>query len=283
MRSILLSVLALITFGLGFARAADKTPAAYVIEVALAGADAEAKTIIRRDGTELPAKLMMPLYAGDEVFLRDRASVAVLELGSGQEVRLGGDTLSARIEGEIETGDSTWGIISAIGDVFAGEGDQVPENMVSKGGAPKVPAADRGGNLITARTKLMISWIDGKGPYAIVLVTPEGEKLLAENVTGFSAEVTLPEDIRAQKKFTLVLRDAEQQKVTLRFRLADAQPEGGPALDGSTASLLARAAWLTTAGDGAWRIEALQLLGQDGSAAAKALAARITAGWTLGA
>lgn len=260
----------------GAACADEPVPAGYVMDIALVGADAAEKTVIVRDGGELPAKLMMPLHAGDVVFLRDPQSALSIELGSGETVRLGSQLTRYRVEGEIATGDSTWGVLTAIAGVFAGEDEQAPENMVSKGGAPKVLMAVRGTNFVTARPAYWLGWEGGKAPYTVALLRDGTETPLASGITGMEGTFAIAGPLKPKEKFALVLRDAEQQKVQVRLTIAEALPDipatGGP---------LVVSARLTALDDGAWSIEAAQILAGSPSAAAKALAEKIAAGWRL--
>lgn len=280
-KALLLSVL-MIFVGALVAVAEDIVPAGYVTSVALVGEDATAKTVIVRDGAELPARIMMPVFAEDIVFLRDAGSRIIIETGDGKKVEVGGSVMRFTVTGEIDTGDGTWGIISAIGGVFAGDEEPAPENMVSKGGTLKMPVAVRGTNiLLKGRRTLWLGWEGGKAPFTVSLAGESGETIMAERLASSETEITLPDKVGG--KFTLVLRDAEQQKVQLRFRFADALPENAPQSVDTIADVLARAAWLTGQGDGAWSIEAAQLLKANGSEAAQALLGKITGGWRYAA
>jgi hypothetical protein len=263
--------------------AQDGPPAGYVIEFKLAGEDASAKTAIVRKGQELPPKLMMPVFSGDVVFLRDPDSRMVVELGGGELIELGTTLMRQDIAGEIDTGDGTWGIIAAIGNIMAGEDEQAPENMVARGGAIKLPMALREGNfLLRGRRNLWLGWTGGKAPYSVALVAEGTETVLARDVQGDSGEFVLPEVV--PDKFTMVLRDAERQTVQARFRLADQHPELPKGMAGKSASAtraLVAAAWLTSRDGGAWTVEAAQMLHAIGNESAMALLARIQAGWKL--
>jgi hypothetical protein len=282
MVKLLLFSLLIIVFGAGHAMAADRTPAGYVMEMSLAGEDATAKTVIVRDGGEIAAKLMMPVFDGDIVFLRDAASRLGLEMGDGKAVQVGGSVMRFTVRGELNTGDSTWGIIAAIGSVFAGEDEPAPENMVSKGGTLKMPMAIRGTNLVLkGRRTLWLGWEGGKAPFSINLAAVGGETELDTGISGNGAEIALPDD--ANDKLTLVVRDAEQQKVQVKLRFAGALPEGGPPETASTTGNLALAAWLTGQDDGAWSIEAAQRLRDIQTDASSLLIDKIRTGWRFSA
>ena len=276
MKAILLSVLTMLA-GLAAAHAADKTPAGYITDIALTGADETAKTVVVRDGSEIAGKLMMPLYAGDVVFIREPASAIGLETGSGKQVTLGADLRRYPVEGQIDTGDSTWGILGAISGVFAGEGDQAPENMVSKGGDLKMPMIVRGTNIIASgRKSLWLGWEGGTAPYTVSLAGEAGETVLVPDVAGTFTEVALPET--AGQRFTLVVKDARQTTVKVKIKAddgIDGMPEG-------QAQRIAAAAKLTGQGKGEWTLEAAQLLRETKGGAAAALLEKIRTGWRLG-
>ncbi len=167
MRSIV-PVLAMAVMVFSGAVRAEETPAGYVVAVTLAGEDASAKTAVVRQGKELPAKLMMPVFAGDVVFLRDAASRIALELGQGNTVEVGGSLARYNVEGEIPTGDDAWSIFKAIGTVLAGDGEEIPENMAAKGDEAelKMPLAVHGANfIVVGERNLWLAWTGGKAPF----------------------------------------------------------------------------------------------------------------------
>jgi hypothetical protein len=276
MKAFLLSVL-MMSAMVSPSGAGGGTPAGYVTDLSLTGADAAARTVVVRDGAEIQAKLMMPLYAGDVVFIREPASSVGVEVGNGEVVTLGADLRRYAVEGEIDTGDSTWGILGAISDVFAGEGDQPPENMVSKGGDLKMPMAIRGANMIQAgRKSLWLGWDGGTAPYTVSLEDEAGAVVLASDVAGLSADVELPAAVG--KRFTLAVRDARRQVVQLRVRRSEEVP-GVASRAGSPAQLIASAALLTAEGKGEWSLEAAQMLRQNRNGAAAALLEKMRTGW----
>ncbi len=276
MKALLISLLTILMVPMALA-AAPQAPAGYLVSIKLAGEDAAVKTVVVRDGTELAGKLMMPLFEGDVVFVRDPASAVGIELGDGTTMTLGQGVARFEMKGEIDTGDGTWGILSAIGGVFADEDQQAPENMAAKGASLKMPMAVRGTNLLSRdRKSLWLTWEGGKAPFAVSLETASGETPLLADVSSNSAAVPI-ETVKAEK-FTLIIRDAEQQKLPLRFRLAAQLPAGLPVTGSSQASLLAAAAWLS--GHKGWSIEAAQVLQAAGTDAALALRDKIAGGWT---
>lgn len=267
---------------LAFARfaAADSAPAGYVMTMSLVGEDASLKSAVVRDGAEIPAKIMMPLFAGDVVFLRDPASRIGIEMGDGKSVEVGGAHSRFEVAGEINTGDSTWSIIAAIGGLVGGDEAVPPDNMVSKGGALKVPMAQRDGNmLLQGRRTLWLGWTGGDGPFTLALTADGRETPLRDGIAGHEAVIDLPDQL--PPRFGVALTDAMGQKVVLRFRFANDVP-AGPAAAGETGvQALARAAWLTSQQNGAWTVEAAQILRDQPSDAAKALLDRIRDGWTF--
>jgi hypothetical protein len=275
LKTLFLSLLMITVWAAAPAMAAEKTPSAYVIDIALTGEDAAANTVIVREGAEIAAKLMTPLFAGDIVFLRDPASRVVLETGAGLHVTVGAENMRFTVTGEIDTGDGSWSILAAIAGIFAGEGEQAPENMIARGGTLKVPAAVHGANLVLPRDRLALWWEGGKAPFTVRWTYGDADRVLATGVTERKLTVPVVADgARAlPERFTLVISDAEQQKVQIRFRVAAALP------DGPGGSRLARAAYLTSLDDGAWSIEALQQLAAEPSGAAGQLAGHIAAGW----
>ncbi len=277
MKPILLSLLMILMAAAGV-DAADRAPAGYLVKLKLVGADAASRAVVIRGGGEMAGKLMMPLYDGDVVFVRDPASSVGVELGDGTTLTLGQGLARFELKGEIDTGDGTLGILAAIGGVFAGEGDQAPENMASKGSSLKMPMAIRGSNVITAgRERLWLAWEGGKAPYGITLQKANGQVLKTMNVEQ-SAFSDVPVGPALGQKFTVIITDSEGQRLQVRFRIADTLPGDLPVNGTSEASFLAKAAWLTSRYG--WRVEAVQMLHQAQTDAALVLRDRIVSGWT---
>ena len=276
MKPILLSML-MILMAAANAIAEDRAPAGYLVTLKLAGADAASKEVVIRNGGEIAGKLMMPLYDGDVVFVRDPASSIGVELGDGTTMTLGRGLARFKLKGEIDTGDGTLGILAAIAGVFAGEGEQAPENMAAKGSSLRMPMAVRGANLIRKdRNGLWLGWQGGTAPFSVSISTGGENTLLLKDVR--HGAVTVPLAGVTIGKFTIIINDAEQQKLQLRFRRVDALPENLPVTGTSQASFLARAAWLTS--QEGWRIEAAQMLHEAGTDTALALRDKIVGGWT---
>ncbi|MBC8038841.1 MAG: hypothetical protein H7X89_16680 [Rhizobiales bacterium] len=262
---------------------AEPAPAGYVVSVFLTGEDTIEKTAVVREGKELPPKLMMPLYSGDVVFVRDPASRVSLELGGGQTVDVGSTLQRYDVSGEIPTGDDAWSLFAAIGGVLAGGSEEVPENMASKGDSLTVPLAVHGPNLIVkTERKLWLAWQGGTGPFTV------SAKLGAEEIAiapTEKREIDVPLEAGAGDRLAITIRDSRQQIATVRFRLRDAAPALPDSLQkaspGPSAETLVTAAWLASVDKGAWAVEAAQILhaqaGKDQAAAA--LLARMVEGW----
>lgn len=265
--------------------AAELAPAGYIVAVDLAGEDAAAKTAVVRVGKELPPKLMMPVYSGDVVFVRDPASLVTLEVGGGETIDVGGALSRYNVSGEIPTGDDAWSLLTAIGSVLAGDEDTIPENMVSKGDETslRVPLAVRGANFtVRSERKLWLAWLGGTGPFTVTVKTETKETSLP---TTNVREIQAPVPPEAGERFAIVVRDSSQQMATVRFRLRSGIPELPDTLKkaspGHSASTLINAAWLASLDQGAWAVEAAQTLRaqSDKDQAAAALLARLVEGW----
>ncbi len=264
---------------------AQQAPAGYVVSVALAAGD---KTAIVRSGRELAPKLMMPLYDGDVVFLRDQASRVTVEVGDGDRVEIGGGHSRYEIKGEIATGDDAWAIISAITEILGGEDtEQVPENMVAKGvgGALKLPMAVPGPNfLMRGERKLWLAWTGGKAPFKVI-VEVDGRARVFDAIR--EREFTVDVPAGDHKRFEIIIKDTANGLSRTTFRFRDRIPDPPETLTGAapgeTTSALAHAAFLTTIHEGDWTVEAAQLLHRRAreDEAAAALLDKIVRGWKL--
>lgn len=283
MKHIIVSLLMIMGLIVRPADADEARPASYIVAAQLNGEDARIGTAVVRNNAELPPRLMMPLLANDEVFLRDPTSRIDIEGGNGETITVGADRMRVKISGEIDTHDSTWGIIAAIGKIIAGDDEQAPENMVAKGGDLQVPMALRSGNLLLhGRRKLWLGWSGGEAPFAVSLSLDGAVTDLASGVAGSAADLALPEAM--PERFTLVVRDARQHRIPIRFRFSNSPPPaspGTPGKPGTVTAQLAQAAFLTGEQGGAWTVEAAQMLKASEAPAAQALLVRIQAGWKL--
>jgi hypothetical protein len=143
--------------------------------------------------------------------------------------------------------------------------------------------AARGRNcLLAGRRTLWIGWRGGTAPFAVALEA-EGEQVsLQAGIEKEDAEVRLPDHL--PKRFNVIIKDAQNLTATIRFQFADALPvlpSGMTGYRNSGADGLAAAAWLTSQSNGAWVIEAAQMLRALNSPAANALLAEVRSGWML--
>ena len=268
---------------LGSTASAEQAPAGYVVAVSLVGSDQETNTAIVREGKELAPKLMMPVYNGDVVFVRDPASLVILEIGGGESVDIGCDLLRYNVSGEIPTGDDAWSLLTAIGSILSGEEDVIPENMVSKGDSLTMPLAVRGSNFIgKTERKLWLAWQGGTGPFTVSVKSEAKELTLAPTE---AREIEIPIAAESGDRLAITLRDAAQHVTTVRFRFRDDIPTLPDALKkaspGPSAFAQVTATWLASLDNGAWTVEAAQILHSraEKDQAAAALLARMVEGW----
>jgi hypothetical protein len=259
-----------------------KAPAGYVVSLALAGAD---KTAIMRDGQELVPKLMMPLYAGDMVVVRDGASRIGLEMVAGERIEVAAPA-RYEVKGEIPTGEDAWPVIEAVVSIL-GDGEQIPEYMVANGeeGGLALPMAVQGPNfLVKGERKLWLAWTGGTAPFKLI-VDVDGR---AQPFAGVEArQFELPIPARSVDRFNVTIRDAAGATARVMFRFRNLLPEMPQALNdagpGESVDALLLAAWLTARHEGDWSVEAAQILHRRAASdqAAAALLDRIVRGWKL--
>ena len=276
----------LISAALAFANGAalaEGNPAGFVIGVELKGEDAATKLIITRGGDKLPAKLMMPLFAGDVIQLKDADSKLSLELEGSAEKEISATDGAVTISGEVKTGDDTWSVISAVVGVIGGDEEEgaVPDNMVSRGDEAdlKIPMAAHGANYILAAPSLWLAWSGGKAPYTVLV---EAKGLPSTTLTAAAQDVAITPPSGAER-FTVTLTDADGRTASASFRVKDAVPQPADAgLPEGTAAQLVRAAWLTGQNYGVWKVAAAQILHSTDDPQAKALLEKIVQGWSYG-
>ncbi|MCB1377658.1 MAG: hypothetical protein KDK89_04720 [Alphaproteobacteria bacterium] len=261
---------------------AEPAPAGYVVAVALQGEDSHHVANVVREGAERSAKLMMPLYAGDVVFVRDPASRIDIELGGGERVTLGGNVMRHDVAGEIDTEDDTWSIIAAIGGILGGDKEQTaPDNMVAKGDEATlaIPMGRRSGNLVLSDQRLLwLGWTGGEAPFTLRV---SGVGSVIES-TERQASVALP--AVTGDGFSIELADSRGYRTSIRFRTVEALPEVPPNVTGQHVPDLrdlAAAAWLSGQDDGAWVIAAAQVLSVRPTPAGLALREALRQGWRL--
>lgn len=266
---------------------AEKAVAGYILSIDLQGADKAEKTAILREGEEpLVPKLMMPLYEGDVVFLRDPGSTIEIEGGDGTPKSISGKNARYKLSGEVATGDDAWSLLAAVAGVIGGEEEEaIPDNMASRGDENKleIPMAVRGPNFIPADTrKLWLAWSGGKGPYKVI-VDVEGRAKSYDKIREQEFEFETP-PAEAQR-FTVTVKDSEGRiaNVVMRYRSKLPLPNEGfkGKLPEGDARELVYAAWMTSLHEGDWSIGAAQILRAlpDDNTEAKVLLAKIAGGW----
>jgi hypothetical protein len=261
----------------------EGAPAGFVLSIELKGDDAVSKLVIRRGDAVLPAKLMMPLYAGDVIALKDKDSRIALELDGGAEKDVTGSDGPFALSGEVATGDDTWSLISAVAGVIGGEEDEgaVPDNMVSRGDEDdlKIPMAVHGANFILGGAPLWLAWSGGKGPYTVLV---EADGAAPATLAAATQEVTITPPAGAER-FIVTVTDATGRSTSATFRVKGEapQPQASDVPEGVSGALL-KAAWLTGQKDGAWSVAAVQMLHAVDDPQARALLEKIVEGWKLG-
>ncbi len=259
--------------------AAEPKPAGYVVRLALAPADT---TAIVRDGRELAPKLLMPLYNGDVVLVRDPESRVEIEVGEGGRIEIGGTRLRYVVTGEIATSDDAGAIFSAIAQILDGE---KPGRMVAnrEKGNLKLAMAVPGPNfLVKGERELWLAWAGGKGPFKVILEI-DGRTKVFTLIRDREFTLHIPDgDL---KRFEIVIKDSggKLSRSTIRFRdVLPALPSAlARAAPGETTATLAHAAYLTTLHEGDWTMEAAQMLHHRGASddASAELLDRIVRGW----
>lgn len=286
MRICLLLVLVMAGTGLHSARA-EPSAAAFITAIDLKGVDREVGTAIRRDGQELRPRLLMPLYAGDEIFLRDTGSRIALETEAGAETEVSGAGAPYRIADDSASGGGFWSMLGAVAEAVGGsDGDVVPDNMMTRDtdDVITVPMAVRGANPVVNDGKpVWLAWRGGKSPYRVTISADDAVEMHAGvEVQAFA--FALPST--APRRLKVAIEDAGGRKANVLLKLSDRQPEPPFAVNKAAPSaVLAKAAWLTSIEDGRWSIEAARLLRveQDANSAAGLLLEQIGNGWKAGA
>lgn len=284
-------LIVLLLLGLGMPRAfADATPGAFITVIDLRGADLAAGTAVRRGGEELQPRLLMPLFAGDEVFLRDAQSRIVLESETGAETEVAGAGARFEVKGEGAASGGFWSMLGAVADAVSGQdGEVAPDNMMSRDteDAITVPMAVRGGNhVVTDGKPLWLAWRGGKAPYRLSIAAGESVTV-NDNITAREISFEVPDP--APRRIKVTIEDAGGRRATILLKTGGKRPEPPFAAprgsSGSAAQHLAYAAWLTSIDEGSWSVEAARLLAReaDGNPAAALLLRRIADGWKAGA
>lgn len=261
------------------AQAQDARPAGYIMAYELKGADAEKGTVVVRKGAELQPKLLMPIYDGDSVFIRDETSKITLSLAREGNLVVSGKLMRKDVAGEMASGDDSFTIIEQIVAILAGRGDDDSFSvLVSKGTetgeAIKVPLAVRGRNYILASGEpVRLAWSGGEGPFNV--------QVDARNlVTHEARELSLNLRALPGTKFTLTITDARKRMVRIPFVVKKALPEVPKKIKARDIDGVITAVWLAGRDDGAWRFEAVrQLRALPHSETVGGLIAALEKGW----
>lgn len=263
-RLLISAATALLAMVVGLRAEDAKAPAGYVIAAALKGKDRDCGTSVIRAGQELRPRIWMPLYAGDIVFVRDAASQLILDMGDEGRIELGGSLTRFEADGEIETGDDAWTLISRIGKILAGGGETVvPTNLVSKGidRFTALSAASGPNFLLRDGSPVHVAWRGGRAPYRLTLVANSRQRELVRTLEA-EAELIVPPE--TPRRFDIVIADAAGVSRRLAFRFRDALPPAPASLAAAGPSKefdeILLAAWLAERPRGAWRLEALRRL-----------------------
>lgn len=261
------------------AQAQDARPAGYIMAYELKGADAEKGTVVVRKGAELQPKLLMPIYDGDSVFIRDETSKITLSLAREGNLVVSGKLMRKDVAGEMASGDDSFTIIEQIVAILAGRGDDDSFSvLVSKGTetgeAIKVPLAVRGRNYILASGEpVRLAWSGGEGPFNV--------QVDARNlVTHEARELSLNLRALPGTKFTLTITDARKRMVRIPFVVKKALPEVPKKIKARDIDGVITAVWLAGRDGGAWRFEAVrQLRALPHSETVGGLIAALEKGW----
>ena len=259
------------------AAAAPKAAGGYVVSVALAGEDAAA---ILRSGTELVPKLMMPLYDGDIIDVRNRDSRLAIETAAGS-IEIAGGQKPYELKGEIPTVKGATALLSAVAETLS---EKLPAAK-QEATALELAMAVKGPNfLVAGDRRLWLAWTGGTAPFKLI-VEVDGRAKLYDGIRERDFTFDIPG--KAGRRFEVVIKDADKHLVRTTFRMRELLPELpgtiAAAAPGQTTGLLLLAAWLTTRHEGDWTVEAAQLLRArgPGDQAAAALLERIVSGWKV--
>lgn len=279
----MLRVLALFLSVLGVlttcAHAQDARPAGYIMAYELKGADAEKGTVVVRKGVELAPKLLMPIYDGDSVFIRDETSRITLSLAREGNLLVSGKIMRKDVAGEMASGDDSFSIIEQIVAILAGNSeDDSFSVLVSKGAetgdAIKVPLAVRGRNYILRSSEpLRLGWTGGEGPFTVKV----GD---GKAVVQAARDIAIAPDAMRGNRFAVTISDAKKRSVRIAFEVRRALPKVPAKVKARETSGAVAAVWLAGRDNGAWRFEAVrQLRALSQSETTAGLVAALEKGW----
>lgn len=240
-------------------QAQDVRPAGYIMAYELKGADAEKGTVVVRKGVELQPKLLMPIFDGDSVFIRDETSKITLSLAREGNLVVSGKLMRKDIAGEMASGDDSFTIIEQIVAILAGRGDDDSFSvLVSKGAetgeAIKVPLAVRGRNYILAGGEpIRLDWTGGEGPFSVKIGN-------GKTLTQDAREITITADAMAASKFAVTIIDAKKRKLRIAFEVKKALPKVPDKVKARDTNGEIAAVWIAGRDNGAWRFEAVRQL-----------------------
>ncbi len=239
--------------------AQDVRPAGYIMAYELKGADAEKGTVVVRKGTELQPKLLMPIYDGDSVFIRDETSKITLSLAREGNLVVSGKLMRKDIAGEMASGDDSFTIIEQIVAILAGRGDDDSFSvLVSKGTetgeAIKVPLVVRGRNYILRDGgPVRLTWSGGEGPFSVMV--GNGKTVIQD-----AREIVISADAMAVRKFSVTILDIKKRKLRIAFEAKKTLPSVPAKIKARDTNGEIAAVWLASRADGAWRFEAVRQL-----------------------
>lgn len=254
--ALLLVALGLLATGV---QAQEARPAGYVMAYELKGADAEKGTVVVRKGAELEPKLLMPIYDGDSVFIRDEASKITLSLAREGNLIVTGKLMRKDVTGEMASGDDSFSIIEQIVAILVGKGDDDSFSvLVSKGAdtgnAIKVPLAVRGRNYVLKQGEpLRLDWTGGVAPFSVRI----GE---GKVVTQETREIVIGAGVMNEKRFAVTIADAGKRKLRIAFEVRQALPKVPARIKARETNGAVAAVWLAGLDEGAWRFEAVRQL-----------------------
>lgn len=261
------------------AQAQDVRPAGYIMAYELKGADAERGTVVVRKGTELQPKLLMPIYDGDSVFIRDETSKITLSLAREGNLIVSGKLMRKDIAGEMASGDDSFTIIEQIVAILAGRGDDDSFSvLVSKGTETgeeiKVPLVVRGSNYILGGGEpVHLAWSGGEGPFSVQVAS-------GKTVTHEARELTINVKALTGTKFAVKITDARKRAVRIVFVVKKALPKVPAKVKARDTNGEVAATWLAGRDNGAWRFEAVrQLRALPPSETVLGLIAALEKGW----
>lgn len=259
MLRLLVLLLTALSFATGImpAQAQNVRPAGYIMAYELKGVDAEKRTVVVRKGAELAPKLLMPVYDGDSVFIRDEESTVTLSLAREGNLVVTGKLMRKDVTGEMTSGDDSFSIIEQIVSILIGNSDDDSFSvLVSKGtDAIKVPLAVRGRNyIIRSAEPVRLAWTGGAGPFTVKI----GD---GKPVTQDTREVTIAGDEIDGNRFAVTITDARKSGLRIAFELRKALPKVPDKIKARENQGEVAAVWLAGRDNGAWRFEALRQLG----------------------